>query len=123
MSAGSILGVVIGILLYALAIWIVSKFGLGLHVSGFRPALIAATVIAVVGALIIWVGSALGFSLGGSLGAIIHLIIAAIVVMFAGNSVKGLRVKGFVGALIAAVAIAVVSWLIDWGIGLVGSLF
>jgi hypothetical protein len=35
--------------------------------------------------------------------------------MFAGNVVKGLKVKGFV----AAVAIAVVSWLIDGVVGLV----
>ena len=35
--------------------------------------------------------------------------IAALVLMFAGNKVKGLKVKGFVPALIAAVAIAVVS--------------
>jgi uncharacterized membrane protein YvlD (DUF360 family) len=40
--------------------------------------------------------------------------------MFAGNVVKGLQVKGFVGALIAAIAIAVVSWLIN---GVVGLLF
>ena len=35
--------------------------------------------------------------------------IAALALMFAGNKVKGLKVKGFVPALIAAVAIAVVS--------------
>ena len=57
---------------------------------------------------------------GGLLGAIIHLIIAALVLIFAGNMVKGLAVKGFVGALIAAVAIAVVSWFIN---GIVGLLF
>ena len=119
MSAGAVIGVVIGILLYALSIWIVSKLGLGLKVSGFGPALIAAIVIAVVSALIVWLGGALGLSLGGLLGAIIHLIIAALVLMFAGNMVKGLKVKGFVGALVAAVAIAVVSWLIDGVVGLV----
>ena len=44
--------------------------------------------------------------------------IAALVLMFAGNKVKGLKAKGFVSDLIAAVAIAVVSWLIDGVIGL-----
>jgi len=120
MTAGTIVGVVIGILLYALAIWVVSKLGLGLKVSGFGPAVIAAIVISVVSALIIWLGDALGLSVGGVLGAIIHLIIAALVLMFAGDAVKGLKVKGFTEALIAAVAIAVVSWLID---GVVGALF
>ncbi len=120
MLVGTILGVVIGILFYALAIWVVGKLGLGLKVSGFVPAIVAALVIAVVSALFVWLLGALGLSLGGFLGAIIHLIIAALVLMFAGNMVKGLKVKGFVGALIAAVAIGVVSWLIN---GVVGLLF
>jgi putative membrane protein len=120
MLVGTILGVIIGILLYALAIWVVGKLGLGLKVSGFVPAIIAAVVIAVASALIVWLLGAIGLSLGGFLGAIIHLIIAALVLMFAGNVVKGLKVKGFVPALIAAVAIAVVSWVID---GVVGLLF
>ena len=113
-----IVSILIGILLYALAIWVVGKFGLGLKVSGFGPAFIAAIVIAVASWLIVWLLGALGLGFGGFLGAIIHLIIAALVLMFAGNMVKGLRVKGFVPALIGAIAIAVVSWLIDWVIGL-----
>jgi hypothetical protein len=40
-----IVSVVIAILLYALAIWVVGKFGLGLKVSGFGPAFIAAIVV------------------------------------------------------------------------------
>ena len=119
MLVGTILGVVVGILLYALAIWVVGKFGLGLKVSGFVPAIVAAIVIAVASALIVWLLGAIGLSLGGFLGAIIHLIIAALVLMFAGNVVKGLKVKGFVPALIAAAAIAVASWLINAVVGLV----
>ena len=118
MSFEMIVSFLIGILLYALAIWVVSKLGLGLHVSGFGPAIIAAVVIAVASWLIVWVLGALGLGFGGFLGAIVHLIIAALVLMFAGNMVKGLKVRGFVPALIAAIAIAVVSWLIDWVIGL-----
>jgi putative membrane protein len=118
MLVGTILGVIVGILLYALAIWVVGKLGLGLKVSGFVPAIIAAIVIAVASALIVWLLGAIGLSLGGFLGAIIHLIIAALVLMFAGNVVKGLKVKDFVPALIAAVVIAVVSWLINTVVGL-----
>ena len=115
----NIVSILIGILLYALAIWVVGKFGLGLKVSGFGPAFIAAVVIAVASYLIIWLAGVLGLSLGGGfLGAVVHLIIAALVLMFAGNMVKGMKVKGFVPALIGAIAIAVVSWLIDWVIGL-----
>ncbi|HSR32460.1 MAG TPA: hypothetical protein VLY63_18010 [Anaerolineae bacterium] len=44
--------------------------------------------------------------------------IAALVLMFVGNLVRGLKAEGFVPALIAAVALGVVSWLIDGVIGL-----
>ena len=120
MGVGLILNIVIGIFLYALAIWIVDKLKLGLRVSGFVPALIAAVVIAVASPLVLWILGLIGLSLGGFIGAVIHLIIAALVLMFAGNVVKGLKVKGFIPALIAAVAIGVVSWLIN---GLIGLLF
>jgi putative membrane protein len=69
--------------------------------------------------VITWLLGVLGITLGsGWLGAIVNLIVAAVVLMIAGGFVKGLVVKGFVGALIAAVAIAVVSWLIVWVLGL-----
>lgn len=118
MNVGMILGIVVGILLYALAIWIVDKLGLGLKVSGFVPALIAAVVISVASALILWVLGLIGISFGGFISAVINLIIAALVLMFAGKKIKGLSVKGFMPAVIAAVAIGVVSWLIDGVIGL-----
>ena len=85
--------------------------------SGF----IAAIVIAEASYVLIWLLGVLGLSFGGGfMGAIIHLIVAAPVLMFAGNMVKGLRVKGFASALIAAVAIGFFSWLSD---GVVGLLF
>lgn len=120
MGLGIIVSAVIGILLYALAIWMVGRLNLGLKISGFGPAIVAALVISIAGWLILWLLGSLGLLMGGFLGAIVHLIIAALVLMFAGNVIKGLRVKGFVPALIAAVAIGVVSWLID---GMMGLLF
>jgi putative membrane protein len=116
---GAIVGIVIAALFSAVVIWIVGKLGLGLSVSGFGPAFVAGIVIAIVGGLVTWLLGALGITIGGGLlGAIIHLIIAALVLMFAGNMVKGLQVNGFGGALVAAIAIAVVAWLISWLLGL-----
>jgi putative membrane protein len=112
---GAIVGILIAGLFSAVVIWIVGKLGLGLSVGGFGPAFIAGIVIAIVGGLITWLIGALGITIGGGLlGAIIHLIIAALVLMFAGDMVKGLKVNGFSGALIAAIAIAVVAWLVAW---------
>ena len=116
---GVIIGILIGAIFSGLVIWIVGKLGLGLEVSGFGPAYIAAIVIAVVSWLVIWLLSLLGITLGvGLLAAIVHLVIAALVLMFAGNFVKGLEVKGFTGALVAAIALAVVGWIITWLLGL-----
>jgi putative membrane protein len=121
----SILGALIGILIAAaiggLIIWIVGKLGLGLEVDGFVPAFIAAIIIAIVAGLINWLLGVLGITIGGGfLGALVHLVIAAVVLMIAGNLVPGLRVKGFAGALVAAIAIGVVGWLIGLVVGALG---
>lgn len=116
---GAIIGILIGALFSGLVIWVVGKLGLGLEVTGFGPAFTAAIVIAVLNWLIAWLLGLLGITIGtGFIGAIIHLVIAAIVLMAAGNYVKGLVVKGFTGAVIASIAIAAVGWLVAWGLTL-----
>ncbi len=120
-----ILAVILSIVLVALVagfvIWIVGKLGLGIEVSGFGAAFIAAIVIAIVGGLITWLLGLLNITIaGGWLGAIINLIISAIVLLISGRFVPGLKVNGFTGALIAAIAIGVVTWLLNWVVGLLG---
>ena len=116
---GLIIGILIGALFTGLIIWVVGKLGLGLEVTGFGSAYIAVIVIAILNGLVAWLLGALGITIGaGLVGAILHLIIAAVVLIAAGNFVKGLVVKGFTGALVAAVAIAAVGWLIGWGLSL-----
>ncbi len=112
---GLLIGVVIGALISGLVIWIVSKLGLGLEVDGFGSAFIAAIIIAIVGGIINWLLGVLGITFGGNwLAAIIQLIIAAVVLMISDRLLKGLRVAGFVGALVAAIAIGAVYFLIGW---------
>ncbi|MFL7894198.1 MAG: phage holin family protein [Anaerolineales bacterium] len=116
---GAIIGILIGALFSGFIIWVVGKLGWGLEVDGFVPAYIAAIVIAIISWLVTWLLGLLGLTLGvGFLAAIVHLVIAAIVLMIAGNFVKGLRVKGFTGALVGAIALAVVAFLIEWVLGL-----
>jgi putative membrane protein len=56
----------------------------------------------------------LGITIGGGiLGAIILLIVAAVDLLISDRFVSGLKVNGFGGAIIAAIAIAVVTWLIS----------
>ena len=105
--------IVIGGLISGLVIWVVSKLGLGLEVDGFANAFIAAIVIAMVGGLVDWLLGVLGITIGGGwLGAIAHFIIGAIVLLIGDRLLEGLRVAGFVGALIAALAIAVIDFLL-----------
>jgi putative membrane protein len=119
MLLGLIIGILFGALFTGLIIWIVSKLGLGLEVSGFGPAFVAAIVIAILNAIVTWLLSVLGINMGGGfVNAILQLVIAAVVLMLAGRFVKGLVVRGFTGALVAAVAIAAVGWLITWGLSL-----
>ena len=116
---GLIVSILIGALVSGFIIWIIGKLGLGLEVSGFRAAFIAAIIIAVVAGLINWLLSTLGIHIGkGLLGGIISLVVGAIVLLISGSFVPGLKVKGFTGALIAAIAIGVVTWLLNWVVGL-----
>jgi putative membrane protein len=114
-----ILQLLLGWLLAAVVIFIVGRLGLGLTVDGFVPALIAAAVIAIVSAVIMWLLGALNITIGGDfLGAIISLIVAAVVLLIADRFVPGMKVAGFVGAIIAAIAIGVVAWLVNWVLSL-----
>lgn len=118
---GIVVGILISALLSGIVIWIVGMFGLGLEVSGLGAAFMAGVVIAVISGLITWFWSLLGYAPGsGIAGAIIHWITAAVVLMFAGNLIKGLKVNGYSGALIGAAAIAVVGWLIGLGLNAIG---
>ena len=118
MIVGAIIGILIAALFASIIIWIVGKLGLGLEVDGWVSAFIAGIAIAIISGLITWLLGAAGITIGGGiLGAIIHLIIAAVVIYLAGSFVSGLKVKGFSGALIAAIAIGVVGWLASFVVG------
>ena len=117
----TLLSIVIGLVLYAVVILIVSRPGLGLTVANFTSALIAGAVIAIVSWLVWWLLGAIGIGNGsGLIAAIVNLVVAAVILLVADRFVPGMKVNGFVGALIAAVAIAVVAWLIGWLLGLLG---
>jgi len=114
----SIITVLISIVLAALIsgfiIWIVGKLGLGLEVSGFRAAFTAAIVIAVISGLIDWLLRTFGITFGGGLlGALTYLVVAAFVLILSTAFVPGLKVKGVLGALVAAIAIGAMSFVVS----------
>ena len=107
------IGALIGAIFYGLLIYIVGKLNWGIEVDGYGPAFLAAIIIAILGAVAHFIWSLLGYELPSGLsGAIINAIITAGFLLFAGDRVAGLRVKGFSGALIAALAIGAVQYVI-----------
>jgi putative membrane protein len=118
---GLLVGTIIAILIDALVIWIVSKLKLGLTVGSFANAIVAAIVIAVVAAVIAWLFGLVGITIGGGLlGAIITLIVAAVVLLVSDKFLPGLKVAGFGGAIVAAIAMAVLFWLVSLVLGMFG---
>ena len=119
---GVLLGIVLAGLVSGVIIWIVGRLGLGLVVSGFVPALLAAFVIAILSGAITWLLTTLGLTIdGGFMGGIIHLLIAALVLLLSSRIVPGMMVQGPVGALIAALAIGAVGWLVNAFLSLVSA--
>jgi len=109
----TILSVLVALVLYAVVIYVVGRLNLGLTVDGFVGAFIAGAVIAIVAWLVYWLLGVLGINIsGGWFGALISLVVSAVVLLVADRFVPGMKVNGFVGALVAAIAIAVVAWLI-----------
>jgi putative membrane protein len=118
---GTIMSVLVYLIVSAIVIWIVGKFNLGLSVSGFGSAIMAALVIGIVGGLIVWALGFFGITLtGGLLAAIINLIVAAVVLMISDKFLSGMEVHGFMGAIVAALAIGVVGWVVTWALSLFG---
>ena len=92
---------------------IVSSLNLGLWVKGFVTAFMAAIVINVVAIAIGYVLAAMGVpNPGGIVGFVARLIVAAVLLMIADKLLSGLTVHNFKGAIIAALAISVISWIL-----------
>lgn len=115
---GAVIGLVLGTLVNGVLVWIVGRLGIGMKVDGFRSAFIAGFLIALGGVLagILWNITG-GTPSTGLAGAISNLIIATAVLFGIGRALPGVEVKGWGGALVAAIAIAVVGWLITLLLG------
>ena len=106
----AIVGLIIGILIAAVIsgaiIWLVSKLNVGLSVDNFGWAMLAGLFIGTLTNLF----NRLLPGMNEVITMVIHLVISAGVILLAGKVFSGVNVKGFKGALIAAVAIAVVGF-------------
>ncbi len=111
---GAIIGIALGTVINGILIFIVGKLKLGMEVSSFGSALLAGLLVAIGAAIASLIWAATGQTpTTGLAGAVINLIVAAAILKAIGNALKGVTVNGWSGALVAAVAIAVISWLIS----------
>ncbi len=111
----SIISLIVWALIAGLVIYIVGRLNLGLTVRSYSSAIIAAIVIAIVSWIIAWLLSLLHIYVGGAglWNAIIMLIVSAIVLMISDRFLPGMEVHGFTGAIIAAIAIAIIVWILS----------
>lgn len=121
MIVGSLLGAIIGLvfttIIAGIIIWIVGKSGLGIEVTGFGSAFMTGFVIALLWLFATFLWNLIGYTpAGGLAGAITHLILTAGFLYAIRNTISGLTVKGFTGALIAAAAIAIITWLVNFAL-------
>ena len=115
-----LVGGLVAMLLNALLIWVVGKIGVGMEVDGFGPALITALLMFVFSVITNLIWGLFNFAPeSGWSGFVSRLVASAGALLIAGGIVKGLRVKGFLGALLAVLGMAGVGFLANWLIGLV----
>jgi len=117
MEAGQLSNALVGITIASVVggfvIKIVSSLNLGLWVRGFVTAFIAAIVINIFAIAIGYGLAAVGVpNPGGIVGFVARLIVAAVLLMIADKLLSGLTVHNFKGAIIAALAISVISWIL-----------
>jgi putative membrane protein len=100
----------------AVILMIVSRLGLGLSVDGFGAAFIASAVISIVAGILTWLLGLVGIHLGGAglIAGLVGVVVSAVVLLISDRFVKGMKVDGFGGAIIAAIAYGAVTWLLHW---------
>jgi uncharacterized membrane protein YvlD (DUF360 family) len=115
--------ILLGVLVFAVAwvvgayvIMVISHSGLGLTVDSWRAALVVAATISVCASLAVaflrLIGP--GVNYPNWFGALVALVVAAAVLLVSGRFVKGMKVNGFAGAIIAAISYGVIVWLLQW---------
>ncbi len=107
--AGSIVSLLISAVISGGIIWAISQLNLGLSVLNFGWAMLAGVLIGVFTNLIMSVVP----PAGGVVQFAINLIVSAAVIFAWGRLLRGLTVRGYQGALIAAVSIAALNALLS----------
>jgi putative membrane protein len=117
----ALLSFIIVLVAAAIVLMIVSRLKMGIEVTGLGGAMVAALVIAIVSAVVLWLLALINIEVdaaAGLWGALVALVVAAVVLMISDRFTKGMKVAGFRGAIIGAIGIAIVTWALNWLISL-----
>ena len=105
---GLVLGVLIAAVVSGVIIWLVGKLNIGLTVKNFGWAMLAGLLIGI----LTNIASSVVRDFGGAVGFVVQLVVSALVILACGKMLSGLTVDGFKGAFFAAMAIAIIGFLI-----------
>lgn len=111
---GTIAGLLLATTLNSVIIWIIAKLGLGIEVKNFGTAIVAAFLSALIGLGL----SRIAYNLFGDTGQVyggiaLHILGSALILLLVSKILSGMQTKGVLGAILAAVSMSVLYYLIS----------
>lgn len=100
-------------LITAVSLYIISRLRIGIEIQDAGTALIAALVLGLLNAIVRPILAFLSLPITVLTLGLFALVLNALMIMLMGAIVKGVRVNGFFGALIASIVLSILTWLIS----------
>jgi putative membrane protein len=108
-----LVGFLVTWLITALSLYIISRLRLGLEIQDAGTALIAALVLGLLNAVVRPILGFLSLPITIITLGLFALVLNALMLMLMAAIVKGVRVQGFIGALVSSVLLSILTWLIS----------
>ncbi len=113
-AASSGLALLVTWIVNAIILVIVDRLRIGLRVRSFGYALLAAAVIAIIGAAVNHLLGFLGVNVAarGLVGFIVAMLVNAFILWLAAQITPGFKIRSYTAAVGVAIVIAAIGWLI-----------
>lgn len=107
------MGLIIRVLISAVAVFIASYFVPGVVVNGFGTALVVAVVLGLLNAFVKPVLTVLTIPITVLTLGLFLIVLNVLMVYLTDYLVDGFRVSGFIAAILFSIVVSIVTWLID----------
>jgi putative membrane protein len=107
------MGIIIGIFARAIAILIVSKLLVGVHVSSFGAAVVASIILGLVNTFLRPILLLLTLPINLLSLGLFTFVINALLFLFVGHVVAGFSVQGFGTAVLGSLIVSLISYILD----------